>query len=55
MKGAIAGIEAIKRKGSTDFNYAICEARKPGRKSFDKEAVEYRRKKVKCERSKKVG
>ena len=54
LKGAIAGIEAIKKKGSIDFNYAICEARKPGKKSFEKEAVEYRQKKVKCERSKKI-
>lgn len=54
LKGAIAGIEAVKRKGHIDFNYAICEAKKPGRKSFDREAVEYRQKRVKCERSKKV-
>lgn len=54
LKGAIAGIEAVKRKGNIDFNYAICEAKKPGRKSFEKEAIEYRQKRVKCERSKKV-
>lgn len=55
IKGAVAGIEAIKEKGNVNFNYAICQAKKPGKKSFDKEAVEYRRKRVKCERSKKVG
>lgn len=54
LKGAIAGIEAVKRKNNISFNYAICEAKKPGRKSFEREAVEYRRKRVKCERSKKV-
>ena len=54
LKGAIAGIKAIKKKGNIDFNYAICEARKPGKKSFEREAVEYRSKKVKCDRSKKV-
>lgn len=55
LKGAIAGIEAVKRKGNVGFNYAICEARKPGKKSFEKEAIEYRKKRVKCERSKKIG
>lgn len=54
LKGAIAGIEAVKKKGSIDFSYAICEAKKPGKKSFEKEAVEYRKKRVKCERSKKI-
>ena len=54
LKGAIAGIEVVKRKGNIDFNYAICEAKKPGRKSFEKESIEYRKKRVKCERSKKI-
>lgn len=54
LKGAIAGIEVVNKKNSIDFKYSICEAKKPGRKSFEKEAVEYRKKKVKCERSKKV-
>ena len=54
LKGAIAGIEAIKKKGSIDFNYAICKARKPGKKSFEREAVEYRSKRIKCEHSRKV-
>lgn len=54
LKGAIAGIEAIKKKNSTEFKYSICEAKKPGRKSFEREAVEYRQKRIKCERSKKV-
>jgi prepilin-type N-terminal cleavage/methylation domain-containing protein len=53
-KGAIAGIEAIKKRNNLELKYSICEARKPGKKSFEKEAVEYRQKKVKCERSKKV-
>ena len=54
LKGAIAGIEAIKKRNIIDFNYSICEAKKPGKKAFEREAVEYRQKKVKCERSKKV-
>ena len=54
LKGAIAGIEAVRKKGITDFNYSICEAKKPGRRSFEKEAVEYRQKRIKCERSKKI-
>ena len=54
LKGAIAGIEVVKKKNNIDFNYAICEAKKPGKKSFEREAVEYRKKRVKCERSKKV-
>lgn len=54
LKGAIAGIEAVKSKNQISFKFSICEGKKPGKKSFEKEAVEYRRKKVKCERSKKV-
>lgn len=54
LKGAIAGIEAVRNKNQINFKYSICEAKKPGRKAFEREAVEYRQKKVKCERSKKV-
>lgn len=55
VKGYLAGIETIKKHGSIGFESSICRAKKPGLKSFEKEAVEFKKRRVKCERSKKVG
>lgn len=54
IKGYLAGIETIRRDGQIAFESSICRAKKVGLKAFEKEAIEFKKRRVKCERSKKI-
>lgn len=54
IKGYIAGLEAITKTQPFYFEYTICQARRKGLKAFLKEEVELKKKRIKCEHSKKI-
>lgn len=54
IKGYISGIEVIKNKKELYFKTIICEARKPGIKALQKVELEFKKRRIKCEHSKKV-
>lgn len=54
LRGYFGALEAVNKKGQLVFISAICKAKKPGLKSFQKIAVKFKTKKVKCEHSKEV-
>ena len=54
VKGYISAVEVVKNKKELYFKAVICEARKPGVKAFEKVEIEFKKRRIKCEHSKKV-